>query len=126
MIKIAEIKNSTRGSKKVDFFELGIFKILKFQYGFRFQNINGKGEYLREINGFYEIIDFQELIDTFVKHIENTYQESYLSSQLDYESFINEFYHQRPIKKNSGWKRFLNEDFELTDYNLNRIKNLEL
>lgn len=121
MNKIAKITKTRKGRKKVIFSQLSIYEILRNEYEFRFQKIRGKGYYFQKIQSIYNIVGCHQLRDTFVNHLELNYEKSELNVQMDFEDFMNEFYHQRPINRNPGWNDYLAIDFTLSEVDIKRL-----
>jgi hypothetical protein len=120
MIKLANIFHNKSGQIKIEFFEMGIYDLLK-RLGFRYTKIKGKGYYLKEKNGIYEISYFHHLGDSFRKYIEQEFDNLEISNEIDLNSFMNEYYKKRPIKNGNYARDYLSEDFQLSGYNLNLI-----
>jgi len=123
MTKIADISIRRNGLKKVTFFELGIYRVLKQELGFRFVKYKGKGYYLRYNNGALNHVAFHSLRDAFIEYLEKHFTRLPISKEIEFEAFINEFYCQIPIKRNPGWQGFLNEDFVIDDVKLSQVLN---
>ena len=118
MMKIAHIYKYKNGRKRIEFFELGIYKLLKDELGYRYYKIKGKGYYLKEKNGIYEISYFHNLLDDFIQYIEQEFENLNISKEIDLHSFLNEYYKKRPIKNGNFARDFLSNGFELTNSNL--------
>ncbi|MDO6804015.1 hypothetical protein Q4595_16335 [Wenyingzhuangia sp. 1_MG-2023] len=116
-MKIADIKTSKNGIKTVTFFKLGIYTIIKDFLGFRYTQINGKGMYLRYEKGSYRVSNFIELKDSITEYLKTNFENLEINGDIDFENFINNFYHQRPIRKGDFSRDFLSENFELTENN---------
>lgn len=121
MIKLADIFEYKNGKKKIEFFELGIYDLLKEKLGFRYAKINGKGYYLKEKDGIYEISYFHHLGDDFREYLEREFENLDISKETDFHSFMNEYYKKRPIRNGNYARDYLSEDFQLTDSNLHLI-----
>ena len=121
MIKLADVFEYKNGKKKIEFFELGIYDLLKEKLGFRYAKINGKGYYLKEKDGIYEISYFQHLGDDFREYLEHEFENLDISKEIDFHNFMNEYYKKRPIRNGNYARDYLSEDFQLTDSNLHLI-----
>ncbi len=88
MIKLADIFEYKNGKKKIKFFQLGIYDLLKRELGFRYTKINGKGYYLKNRKGIYMISYFYHLEDAFIEYIEQEFENLELSKEIDYHSFM--------------------------------------
>lgn len=117
MTTIAKIFETNNGKKKIKFFHLGIYKLLKEEFGFRYIKINGKGHYLKSNNGVYEIVSFFELKDKFTEYLKAEFDNLEYSIIMDFETFINEYYRQNPIKNGNFARDYLSDEFEPTEYN---------
>lgn len=122
MIKLADIYPSRNGKPKVDFFQLGIYDLLKIQLGFRYAKFDGKGNYLKEENGVYKIVNFHKLKDDFRDYISDHFEELEVSKEIGLDDFMNEYYKKTPIKDGNYARVYLAEDFELSDYNKHIIR----
>jgi hypothetical protein len=120
MSKLADINNNKK--RKVVFFHLGIYDLLKHQLGFRYTKINKKGYYLKESNGIFVITDFEELRDSFKAFIKENFDTLELSNEINLNDFLEEYYRQGPIRNGNFARDFLSEDFQLSEYNLDLIK----
>jgi hypothetical protein len=120
MIKLADIFSYKNGRKKIEFFEMGIYDLLK-RLGFRYVKINGKGQYLKEKNGIYELSYFHHLSKSFIKYIEQEFENLEISKEIDLHSFMNEYYKKRPIRNGNYARDYLGEDFQLSAYNRDLI-----
>ena len=120
MIKLAHIHQYKNGRKRIKFFELGIYDLLK-RIGFRYTKIKGKGYYLKEKDGIYQISRFHRLSENFIKHIEQEFENLEISKEIDLESFMNEYYKKNPIKNGNYARDYLSEDFQLSSNNLDLI-----
>ncbi len=121
MIKLADIFEYKNGKKKIKFFQLGIYDLLKRELGFRYTKINGKGYYLKNRKGIYMISYFYHLEDAFIEYIEQEFENLELSKEIDYHSFMNEYYKIRPIRNGNFARDYLSENFQLTESNLHLI-----
>lgn len=121
MIELANIYEYKNGKKKIVFFELGIYDLLKEKLGFRYSKIKGKGYYLKENNGVFEIVGFHHLGLAFKEFIKKEFYNLDISKQIDYISFMNEFYKRRPIRDGNYARDYLSEDFQLSESNLHLI-----
>ncbi|NQU54449.1 MAG: hypothetical protein HQ522_18145 [Bacteroidetes bacterium] len=121
MIKLADIYKYKNGRKKIVFFELGIYDLLKEKLGYRYTKINGKGYYLKDNNGIYEVSYFHHLGNSFRTYIEQEFENLEISNQIDLHSFMNEYYHRKPIKDGNYARDYLSEGFQLSNYNLQLI-----
>jgi hypothetical protein len=119
-IQLIQYYPGKSGKIKFKFFELHIYKLLK-DHGFRYTKFNKKGFYLKKDKGVYKVCNFQELIDFFVKYIEENFERLKFPKEIDKELFINEIYAKRPIKNGDFARCFLGKDFELTKQNLDII-----
>jgi hypothetical protein len=122
MVKLADIYPSRNGRPKVDFFLLGIYNLLKTQLGFRYTKFDGKGNYLKEQNGVYKIVNFHDLRDDFRNYISDNFEELEVSKEIGLDDFMNEYYKKTPIKDGNYAREYLAEDFELSDYNKHIIR----
>ncbi|MEE9363112.1 MAG: hypothetical protein V3U92_10995 [Cellulophaga sp.] len=118
MTKIVEINEFKNGKKNVEFFELGIYKILKEKFGFRYTKIDKKGYYLKYDKGVYSITNFQHLRDCFHKYLNQEFNNLDLSEKIDFEIFINAYYKKLPVKNGNFCREYLSYDFELTEKNI--------
>jgi hypothetical protein len=121
MIKLIDYYNTKNGKKKIDFFLLGIYDLLKFKLGFRYTKINKKGYYLKESNGIYEIVGFHKLKDEFKKFVDENYDSLEFSKEVNYNDFMEAYYAKSPIKNGNYAREYLSEDFELSETNLHFI-----
>lgn len=121
MIKLADVYQQKNGKKKIKFFELGLYDLLKVKLGFRYTKINGKGYYLKENNGIYEISYFHHLGDSFRKFIEEEFENLEISKEIDFKDFMEEYYKKGPIRNGNYARDYLSEDFVLSPENLNLI-----
>lgn len=121
MIKLADIYQFKKGKKKIVFFELGIYDLLKEKLGFRYTKINGKGHYLKGNNGIYEVSYFHQLRESFKEFVKKEFDNLEISKEIDLRSFMNEYYHRQPIKNGNHARDYLSEGFQLSDYNLNLL-----
>lgn len=117
MIKLADIYQYKNGKKKINFFELGIYVLLKEKLRFRYAKIDGKGYFLQEKNGIYEISYFYQLGDSFSKFIQQEFDNLEISKEIDLHSFMNEYYHRRPIRNGNYVRDYLSKGFQLSDNN---------
>jgi|GEM_PF-1575797 len=117
MIKIADIFELKNGKKKVEFFHLGIYDLLREKLGFRYTRINKKGYYLKYSNGIYKVASFHELKDSFLDFIKNDFDSIEFNISVDYHDFINEYYKQSPVKNGDFARDYLSENFALSDEN---------
>jgi len=122
MTKIAEINKLKNGKKNVEFLELGIYKILKEKFEFRYTKIDKKGYYLKYDKGIYSITNFQQLRDCFHKYLNQEFNNLELSEKIDFETFMNAYYKKLPIKNGDFCKKYLSSDFELTEENIDIIR----
>ncbi len=122
MIKIIDHYTTRNGKKKIDFFMLGIYDLLKNRLGFRYTKINKKGYYLKEKNGIFKVVGFHKLKDAFKAFIENNYESFEFSNEIDYHFFMESYYEKSPIKNGNYAREYLSEDFTLSDSNLHLIK----
>lgn len=122
MIPIVNIIKQKTGQKKFKFFELGIYDLLKNQLGFRYTKINNKGYFLRlKENGYFEIVNFLELSESFRDYIKSEFENIQELKGLSFDEFIHEYYDKSPIKKGDYCRDYLSQDFELTADNLHRL-----
>lgn len=117
MIKLADVYTYRNGKPKVEFFEYGIYELLKSTLGFRYSKLNGKGYYLKEENGLYKIVSFYELKDDFRNYINNNFEELEIAKEIGRNDFMNEYYKKTPIKNGNYAREYLSEDFELSEEN---------
>ncbi|MFC0878716.1 hypothetical protein ACE01N_19130 [Saccharicrinis sp. FJH2] len=121
MIKLADIYTLKNETKRVEFFLYGIYDLLKEKLGFRYTKINGKGYYLKENDGIYEISYFHHLGHDFQKYIEQEFDKLEISNEIDYHSFMDEYFKQRPIRNGNYAREYLGEDFQLSPKNLHLV-----
>jgi len=122
MIKLADIKISKRGKRKVVFFQLGIYDLLKNHLGYRYTKINKRGYYLRIKNdGMFEVVNFLKLSESFREYISSEFENHEELKEISYNAFMNEYYSIRPITDSNYCKKYLSEDFKLTSENLHLI-----
>jgi len=117
MIKIADIFELKNGKKKVEFFHLGIYDLLREKLGFKYTRINKKGYYLKYSHGIYNVVNFHELKDSFLDFIKNDFGSINFNLSIAYLDFINEYYRQSPIKNGNFARTYLSENFTLSDEN---------
>jgi hypothetical protein len=121
MIKIADVFESGNGMKKVKFFHLGLYDLLREKLGFRYTKINKRGYYLKNIDGIYKVVDFHELKDSIVNFIKKDFDTINFNIPINYIDFLNEFYRQMPIKNGNFSRVYLGENFILSDENKHLI-----
>ena len=122
MIKLAEIRESKTGRKKIEFFQLGIYDLLKNHLGFRYTKINKKGYYLKlNIDGMFEVVNFLKLSEAFREYISTEFENISELKGVTYNEFMNEYYSKRPIKNGNYCREYLSEDFELSPENLHEV-----
>ncbi len=116
-MKLADIHTYKNGRKKITFFELGIYDLLKNKLGFRYTKINDKGHYLKEFNGIYKVVNFFDLRDEFVKYLGDDFGSMEISKEIDFHTFENEYYKINPIRNGHFAKSCLKRDFYLSPFN---------
>jgi len=121
MIKIAKIIEIGKGKKKVEFFHLGIYDLLKVELGYRYTVINKKGYFLKEIDGVLKVVQFIDIKDDFKNHIKNNFETIKIEGAISYHDFIEEYFKQSPIKNGNYIRTYLNENFILSKENKHQI-----
>ena len=121
-MKLADIRIDKNGNKKVDFFQLGIYDLIKKQLGFRFARIENKGYYLKFSSGIYEKSSFIEMQDTLSKHIETEFENIEINGKIDHQKFLEAYYQKKVLINGNYTKTFLSQDFELTENELHKLK----
>lgn len=121
MIKLLNFYNTKNGKKKIDFFLLGVYYLLKFKLGFRYTKINMKGYYLKDSDGIYEVVGFHKLRDEFKKFIDENYENLELSKEISYHEFMDAYFEKSPIKNGNYSREYLSEDFKLSETNLHLV-----
>jgi hypothetical protein len=121
MIRIADIFEIGNGMKKITFFHLGLYNLLREKFGFRYSKINNRGYYLKNIDGIYKVVDFHELKDSIVNFIKKDFDTISFNIPINYIDFLNEFYRQMPIKNGNFARVYLSENFVLPDQNKHHI-----
>lgn len=114
MIKIADVFQSRNGKKRVEFFHLGIYDLIRNTLGFRYATINGKGYFLKFEDGIYKRTFFGNVKHTFTEYIRSNFNDLELNGDISYSDFMEEYYKKTPVKNGSFIKDYLSEDFELT------------
>ncbi len=122
---IAEITNIRGGRKKVKFNKVEIYTFLNEVLGFRYAVLNKEGYYLKNNNGIYECIIFDEIKYTFRNYIENNFDSFEFSNQIKFKDFINEFFAKRPIQDSNLLKSYLKKNLELSEENKQLLINYD-
>lgn len=118
MNTITDITKTKRGNVQVKFHLAEIYDLLRDKLGYRFINLKGKGYYLKEKKeGLYEIVNFFDLSDGFIKYIRENFDYVVRNGEIGYIDFMNAYYEKQPIKNSNHGKSMLGKDFKLTDYN---------
>ena len=121
-MKIADIFEYKNGKKRVDFFNLGIYDLIRNNLNFRFINIDGKGYYLEQRNRVFMKSNFYEMEEAFRNYINEKFENLEINGKVTHATFLNFYYKKSPIKDNSLSRKFLSEDFKLSDNELHLLK----
>jgi len=121
-MKIADIHNYKNGKKRVDFFHLGIYELIRNQLNFRFTKVSGKGYYFHYINGIYKKSSFHRMKDSFRNHIETKFEDLEINGDVKYIDFLNAYFEKSPLSNGHFAKTYLSKDFELSDNELHLFK----
>jgi len=120
-MKLADIYKFNSGKKKVVFFEMGLYELLKNTLGYRYAKINNKGYYLQEVSGIYKKVDFHKLKDSLRKYLEDSFENLDEAKEIEFHDFMNAYLEKSPVKNGNYAREYLSEDFELSDYNRHLI-----
>lgn len=120
-MKIADISEYNNGRKKVEFFNLGIYHFLKTKLNFGFINIDGKGHYMQQKEEVYMKSNFYEMEQSLRTYIYDNFEKLEINGEVDYQTFMEFYYKNSPIKNNDLSKKLLSEDFELSDNELHKL-----
>jgi hypothetical protein len=114
MVKIADVYQNRNGIKRVEFFQLGIYSLVKNTLDFRFAVINKKGYFLKFEDGIYKKTYFESVKRSFTDYIRSNFNDLEINGEISFSDFIEEYYKKIPVKKGSFITEYLSEDFELT------------
>lgn len=124
MERIADIIVMRNGKVKVRFFELGIYEVLKNEFGYRYVKIDGKGYYYKHLeDGGIQSVNFFELADSFRLYIERNFHLFGFNNLIEYKTFLNAFYHYRPIKNGNFARSYLKDKSILSEEEKNQISS---
>lgn len=122
MTKLIEINVTKTGKKRIEFFQLGIYELLRTTLGFRYTKINNKGYFLKQkSDGLYEVVNFLKLSEVFRDYIKTDFRAVVQDKGIDYTDFMNAFYSKTPIKNGNFSRGYLGKDFVLSPNNLHLI-----
>lgn len=120
-MRIANIYESINGKKKVKFITLGIYELLKDTLGFRCSKINNRIHFLEYVNGKYKPVEMHRLKDSLTGYIKNNFELLKFNRLISFGDFMNEYYKQTPLKETNSLKKFLSDEFILSEDNKHTI-----